>query len=440
MVGPRPRPARCPTVGRAGPTAATSATSPTTATSASTGSSLPDRTPKPALWEHRALASPVRASADAGAPGEGRITLENRQSFRDLAWLRATWALEADGERVAGGELPLPDVGPGERAGVAIPGWRAPGQDAREWWLTLSFRTREASAWAPAGFEVGWAELAVGGAPGGRRASPAGGEDVVPIDADGRIVHPRLAAPPALTLWRAPTDNDRIGGMAGRWTDWGVDRLERRLDGISREGPTAVVRATWRTAAGHEVAHEQRVTPLADGGLRVHEAVDVPAVLSDLPRVGTVLELVPGHEDLEWFGRGPHEAYPDRRRGARVGRWRTTVTEALTPYVRPQETGGRADVRWLALRAADGSGIRIRLDAPRQASALHVRAADLAAVAHDIDVRTCPETIVTLDAVHRGLGTASCGPDTLPPYLVPTGRHEWSWTLEPLAPAQAPGR
>jgi beta-galactosidase len=136
---------------------------------------------------------------------------------------------------------------------------------------------------------------------------------------------------------------------------------------------------------------------------------------------------------VEWFGLGPHESYPDRKRGARVGRWRSIVSDLYVPYVRPQENGGRAGVRWLTLRDATGRGLRIELGEPGQVSATHFRAADLAAAGHDIDLAPRPETIVHLDAAHRGLGTASCGPDTLPQYLVGPGTYRWAWTLHGLS-------
>jgi beta-galactosidase len=108
------------------------------------------------------------------------------------------------------------------------------------------------------------------------------------------------------------------------------------------------------------------------------------------------------------------------------------VTDAATPYVRPQETGGRADVRWLALTDEGGRGLRIDLDTPLQVSATHFHAADLAAATHDVDLVARAETIVHLDAAHRGLGTASCGPDTLPAYLVGPGVYHWTWTVLPV--------
>jgi beta-galactosidase len=398
------------------------------------GITFPDRSPKPVIFEHIYLASPVRARADAAAVAaarEGRVTLENRGEFRDTEWLRAAWEASVDGEAVAGGDLPLPRIEPGAAAEVAIPGWRLPEAGAGERWLTLRFLMADASAWAAAGYEIGWAQLPLDtGAAAGGEAVPAaaGWTGDVALDDEGRLLHPAFAAPPALSLWRAPTDNDRIGGMADRWAGWGLQALDRRLVGIERDDGAVTVRAVWTTRAGIAVPHVQRLSAHADGRVRVEDTVEVPAALEDLPRVGTVLELKPTYETFEWFGRGPHETYPDRRRGGRVGRWHSTVTGQLVPYVRPQENGGHADTRWFRVAGPDVA-VRVDLGRPGQVSALHVRAADLDAATHDVELRPRAETVVHLDAAHRGLGTASCGPDTLEPYVLRPGTYRWTWTL-----------
>ena len=172
------------------------------------------------------------------------------------------------------------------------------------------------------------------------------------------------------------------------------------------------------------------LTGLSGGAVHVRETAVIPETLPDLARVGCVLEVGPGLDRVEWFGRGPHETYPDRRRGGRVGLWRSTVDDLHVPYIRPQECGGRADVRWIALTDAAGRGLRITLDEPRQVSASRFRAADLAAATHHGELVPRDVAVVHLDAAHRGLGTASCGPDTLPEYLVGPGTYRWSWTLE----------
>ena len=394
----------------------------------------PDRRPKPALWEHKQLAAPVRATATAKGLRDGRIELRNWGEVRDLSWLRARYEVSVDGEVTEQGDVKLPPLKPGKRGEVRLPtaAWaKAGGRDA---WLTLRFVTAADEAWAAAGFEVCWAQFSLDGKAGSREAPVAAGS-APKVDDAGLLVHDLLAAPPTLSLWRAPTDNDRIGGMAGIWCDAGLDRLERRLVSIERKGATVVVKSEYRTPAGLVIRHQQSLRGLAGGGISIEERADIPRELGDLARVGTVLEAKAGLEQFEWFGSGPIETYPDRHRGGAISRWRSTVTEQYVPYVRPQENGGHADVRWLRLhdgRSRGRRGLRIDLGRPSQVSAIHFRAADLASASHDVELAPRRETIVHLDAAHRGLGTASCGPDTLPPYLVGPGTYRWSWSLSPL--------
>jgi beta-galactosidase len=393
----------------------------------------PDRRPKPALWEHRALAAPVVAEADANTPAAGQVVVRNRQHFTDLAWLRAAWRLEVDGEPVAEGPFELPDLAPGDAGTVALPAADWPGQEeGTERWLTIRFLTRTATAWAPADFEVGWAHLPLDTGAVNRVGRESFAADPVAVDGDGDVLHESLAVSPRLSLWRAPTDNDRIGGMGAKWQACGVADLARTLVSVEHEGATTIVRSEYRTGAGIVVRHEQRLRALSGGGIFVEETAIVPDELDDLARVGTVLEAAAGLDRLEWFGRGPHETYPDRKRAGRVGRWRSSVADQYVPYVMPQENGGHADVRWLELQGDDDRGFRITLDQPRQVSVTPFRAAELAAATHDVELTPGDRAIIHLDAAHRGLGTASCGPDTLPEYLVATGEHRWSWSIRPV--------
>jgi beta-galactosidase len=398
----------------------------------------PDRTPKPALWEHRQLAAPVRVFAGRDGVGEGSIELSNRQYFTGLDWLRASWELTTDGETIRRGELDLPDLGPGERAQIRLGEWTpVVSEDGREVFLTLRFRTAAAHAWAPEGFEVCWAQLPVSAKGSAARLGvPNGG--TVSLDEAGLLVHELLAAPPRLALWRAPTDNDRIAGLAAQWRDLGVDDLTRILRSVRREGDATVVQSDERTAGGIVVPHEQRFRAIAGGGVLVEETVTIPEQLADLARVGIVMEAAPGLEQTEWFGRGPVESYPDRWHGSPVSRWRSTVADDYVPYVRPQENGGRNAVRWLELSDGSGRGFRLAFDRPCQVSATHYRAVDLASARHDVELISRLETIVHMDIAHRGLGTASCGPDTLPEYRVGPGTYTWSWLIAPLGTRQSP--
>ncbi|WP_151480355.1 glycoside hydrolase family 2 TIM barrel-domain containing protein [Streptomyces albicerus] len=384
---------------------------------------FPDRTPKPVMYEHREIAAPVRLTYDQGV-----LLVHNRQHFRGLEWLAAEWRLvRADGGTESA-PAELPDVLPGESAVVPVP-FPLPESPAGEVWLTLRVTTADDEAWAARGTEVCLPQVRLSAAVADSSPEPASGPAVT-VDEDALLVHPLLTAAPVLSLWRAPTDNDEIGGMAARWRDWGLDTLVRKVVDVRREGGRIVVAAEYATGAG-PVRHEQVFTPVA-GGLRVAETAELPEGLDDVARVGTVFETVAGLDVLDWYGQGPWESYPDRSSGAPVGHHSLAVDELFTPYLRPQESGGRHGVRRFTLSAPDATGLTVELGAPSQVSVNRYRAEDLAAVAHHDELAARSGCVVHIDAAHRGLGTASCGPDTSAQYLVAPGTHRWVWTLRVL--------
>jgi beta-galactosidase len=386
---------------------------------------FPDRTPKPAMYEHRELAAPVGLSwlSEEG----GTLLVHNHQHFRDLSWLTAEWHLSAEDAGTITAPAALPAVPPGGFAELPpLQGLlaRLP-EDGGEAWLTLRVTTAHDETWAPRGTEVCTARIRLRErAP--FAAAPCAGS--VEVDGDGLLVHPLLTSPPVLSLWRAPTDNDLLGGPADHWRTLGLDTLVRKLVSVTRDGGKVSVRSAYDTRAG-TVLHEQSFTPVRDG-LLVEETAVLPEGVSDVARVGSVFETVSGLDLIEWYGQGPWESYPDRSAGAAVGHHRASVDALFTPYLRPQESGGRHGVRRFSLSSLGGGpGLTVRLDSPRQVCVVRHRAHDLDTAAHhdELTPRACP--VVHIDAAHRGLGTASCGPDTLPPYLVGAGTYRWSWTL-----------
>jgi beta-galactosidase len=219
-------------------------------------------------------------------------------------------------------------------------------------------------------------------------------------------------------------------GVRGDWVRAGLDRLEPER---SRRRDARVT--SWRPpGGGPPIVHTQRVT--IDGGVvRVSERVDMPDCYDDLARVGVAFGLPAGFEQLAWLGLGPHETYPDRCR-AEVGRWRSTVGDQYVDSVFPQHHGSHHDTRWFALGRDAGRSTRwLRFDADRPFgfTALHHSVADLTAARHTTDLTAREETFVHLDIAHRGLGTASCGPDILPAYRVGPGRYRWLWSVTPVA-------
>jgi len=375
---------------------------------------FPDRTPKPAMFEHRELACPVTMEPVEG----GRVRLRSRRHFTGLADLTAQWVLTTADREPRVGPAELPSMGPGESATMVIPEGMAADGEA---WATLRL--------AAGGTELGNPQVCVRRESRGLlvRAGAAQGGTPVEVDGQGLLAHPLLAAAPVLSLWRAPTDNDLLGGIAARWDDWGLSGLERKLIDVTSEEGRTVVRAQYGP-----VRHEQALSPLSNGGVLIEETAVLPEELTDVARVGSVFETARPLPRAEWFGRGPWETYPDRAT-APVGRYAAATDTLFTPYLRPQESGGRNDVRWFTLTEADGTGIVIHLDQPRQVSVTRYRAADLAAAAHHDELVPRDRQVVHVDAAHRGLGTASCGPDTLPAYLVGPGTYRWSWTLRTVA-------
>jgi len=395
----------------------------------------PDRTPHPAMAEFKALAQPVRVAA----AGLDRLRIENRRWFSTLDDLRCRWEVTVDGEPVDSGELDLPTVAPQGSVAVPRPGPRS--VVGREATITLRFTPRRRPSWSERGWESAWSQVdvPVRTIRAGASASPRR-QRLLQLDADlGLVSGDTPIGWPELSVYGAGTDNDglRSGwaagyGARGRWIQWGLDRpvadrvaskVVRRRDG-SVVGTRTVI---WNTqVADGPILHRQRIE-IVEGIATMSEQVDVPTHYEDLARVGVALVLEGGWEGLEWFGLGPHETYPDRRLAA-LGRWRSTVTDQYVGYIVPQDHGHHHETRWFEL--SDGRRrLRIEGDRPLGFSALHHSVADLATSRHTIDLPVRSDTFVHLDVAHRGLGTASCGPDTLPRHRVGPGRHRWQWTL-----------
>jgi beta-galactosidase len=389
---------------------------------------FPDRAPKPAMAEHRQLAVPLALEQT-----EIGFRVLNRQQERDFSWLRVGSARLVVGGETLPLEVKLPAVRPGEYGELDLP-LDLDGEGSAEAWLVLEVETAVDQAWAPAGTPIGHAQLPL--RPEARPLLTRAGASLgsgrpISVDDDGLLRHELLAVSPRLALWRAPTDNDRMGGMADRWQRWGLSELTRVLRDVEVDDEGCRVHSSYRTGSGLEVPHELRARPVETAGgrgLLIDEIATVPDELTDLPRVGTVFETVAGLDQVRWLGPGPWESYPDRRAAGSFGWHGGRVEQLQTPYLRPQENGGRFGVRRFELTGG-GRRIDVIRDEPGQVSWSHHRAHDLDLATHDDELTARPHTVVHLDAAHRGVGTASCGPDTLPEYLVGPGTYRWSWML-----------
>ena len=252
------------------------------------------------------------------------------------------------------------------------------------------------------------------------------------VSANGDLLIPDLAVAPKLTLWRAPTDNDDIGKVAYKWSQWGLRELKLGVAKVSKSGGKTKVNKLWLTSTGIVIKHSQEVEAV-ENGFKVTETINLPKELNDVARVGINFELNKELHNFQYFGVGPHETVSDRAIG-RIGTYSSTVDKQLTDYIKPQECGGHVGVRWFELTdspanalAKNARGIRITLDKPQMVTVLPVTSEALATATHNVYVKRSGTTVVTIDAAHRGVGTASCGPDTLDNYKIKPGTYRFTW-------------
>jgi len=175
--------------------------------------------------------------------------------------------------------------------------------------------------------------------------------------------------------------------------------------------------------------HTQRYTLLESGDLHVQNLVELGVDITDLPRVGITLLLDPTLETLTWYGAGPWDSYSDRKASALIGLYHSTVTDQYVPYVMPQEHGNKTATRWVTLADTSKRGVKISGQPLIDFSASHFTADDLFLAKHTYDLAPRSEVVLNLDYAQRGLGTASCGPDTLERYRLLKSSYVFNYRL-----------
>lgn len=407
-----------------------------------------DRVPHPAMAEVAHVGRPVQLEVRDAA--RGRLRLTNVRHFVDTADLRCSWELLVDGAVAERGDLDVVPIAPGGIASARVGFRRSSLRDAAEAFVTLRWHQRRATPWARAGHVVGTEQFQVPIEAESRGASAAARSDRARLAAGTAV----RSEPPAELVWvptltRALTDNDAIqtswmrplSERLNRWSELGV--LDARWAPGSqrrrRQSGAQVVTSSGELvpsgSAGPVPVHVRELVGSDDGWGHVSVTIALASELADLPRIGVGAVLPGSFDGLEWFGDGPHESYPDRRRSAVVGRWRSTVAGQYVPYAFPQEHGHHTGLRWLALRESEGTpraGLLVVADGDGVLgfSARHHSDADLFAATHTDELpHDGALTYLSIDAGQRGLGTGSCGPDALDRYRLAPRRHRIGFWL-----------
>ncbi|MGW5032885.1 glycoside hydrolase family 2 TIM barrel-domain containing protein [Streptomyces nigra] len=407
------------------------------------------------------------AEGDTLTPGAA-LTLTNEYLFTNLRAFDGRWDLLADGEVVQHGRLSRSqlDVAPlsSKRitVGFEMPRTPAPGT---EFFLRLSFMTRERTKWAAPGFEIAKKQIPVdAGAPEvtpvplAKVPAVRHTEDEKTISATGRGFSltidrstgvitsyeadgaPLIVSGPAPNFWRAPTDNDRGNGQHTRnqtWRDAGARREITDVTVRTVQDRALQIKVTGTLPTTTPSTYTTTYTVFGNGEIKVDNTLHPGAAsLPYIPEVGTLLLLPARLEKLRYYGRGPEENHWDRNHATDVGLHSGTVSGQGTPYLRPQENGNRTDVRWIALTGGHGPGLLVTGEPLVEVNASHFSPEDLSTgVRHAYQLT--PRDEVVLRIAHRQMGVGgdnSWGAHTHDEYKLFADRdYSYTYRLRPLA-------
>ncbi|WP_330465376.1 DUF4981 domain-containing protein [Streptomyces longwoodensis] len=406
----------------------------------------------------------IHATPAAGGPGAVRLT--NEYLFTNLRRFDSRWSLVADGKVVQRGSLTREqlDVAPLSHKDVTLP-VRLP-RDAKpgtEYFLQLSFTTKQATPWAKAGFEVAKQQLPLDArvpavTPVPLSSVPAlrhedrektvtvtgrgfsvvidkRGGTLASYEAGGRRL---VTSGPVPNFWRAPTDNDRGNGQHTRNQTWRDAGAARTVTGV-RVGPlgdrAVRIEVTGTLPTTVASAWSTTYTVFGNGEIKVDHTLHPGAGLPYLPEVGALLFLPRRLDQLHYYGRGPEENHWDRNNGTDVGLYSGTVAAQWSPYLRPQENGNKTDVRWAALTDADGRGLLVSGEPLLEVNASHFTPEDLSVGARH-DYQLTPRDAVVLRVNHRQMGVGgdnSWGAHTHDEYKLFADRaYAYTYRLRPL--------
>lgn len=377
-----------------------------------------DCEPHPAMQEVAWVYRPITAEAKK-IKSRTKILVMNRQSFVGTESYVASFELLVNGVVTARGKLPTWKLSPRSSKLFALP-CPVVAPTKSEVHLNILWQLKRDEWFAPKNHFVAWDQIELQRKPRAKPKPSSRGarKNLSSVSKFERL----LVSPVELFLWRAPVDNDGY-------------KLMPEL--FEKQGTGSKAMQTWHKLGLDQVDAESLVDHKvlreisADGRVTefVHRVV-VTRSLEDLPRVGVRFSLPVGFDLITWFGRGPYENYPDRKSGSMLGEW--TAKPDLPPYLIPQEFGLRTDTRWLELKSSRSKQIvRIEVLQPSSMhfSATNYSAHDLFVAENQCDLKPRQELFVHLDVAHRGLGTASCGPDVLEEYRLRSGTYSFAYRV-----------
>ncbi|MFT7618325.1 MAG: beta-galactosidase [Planctomycetota bacterium] len=434
----------------------------------------PDRRVSAKLLEVKKVYQYVRIDQDALSNGE--IKFKNGYAFKNLNSLYGHWTISDDGRQIAEGNFKIGDMAPGSTASAKLD-WQAtkitPGTER---FLRVSFHELNApKSNKGQGPEVAWEQAMIGTGEALMATLHPSASKMEETESLVTIKGPKFsfsisketgaianwtchdksmftpdAVSPRPTLFRAFTDNDIWMRRGFESLDLGNLKLSADKDKVTTEVRNDRFLITsnvlYVSKEGVGVYLKTSYDVCSDGSIIVNHTVSPHGSLPTLPRIGVRLVLDKSLEKITWLGRGPHENYVDRKQSAAIGLYQSTVTDQFVDYGRPQENGGKTDVRWICFQDPLSNGFIMQMHQPMPVSALRFSPEQLESARHRNGQekkykRLEPEDRIFLhiDARQTGLGGASCGPGPMKKYRFDANETvQFGYTLIPFGPYAGP--
>ena len=403
----------------------------------------------------------------------GEVSVHNENFFRDLSNYALAWSLEEDGVETQNGTIADLDVPAQQTKNFTIP-YDKSKIKGKEVFLNIDFRLKEAEPLLTAGQVMAYAQLPVvtkqacsgdcskmlAQGHGKKKMKLAAKKDNVvavttpnltfKIDRSTGLISEYAYNGKSLlgeggtlkpNFWRAPTDNDMGAGLQKKFQAWKNPQMNLKNIDVKKDKKTNSV--TILTSFDMpEVQGQMDITYVVfanTGAVKVTEDFKATegAKVSDMFRFGMLMQMPYTMEKSNYYGRGPIENYSDRKDCMRIGVYTDDADNQYFPYIRPQESGTKSDIRWWKQTDATGLGLQVKSCTPFYASAIHFDTEELddgddKEQRHSFDLKKSKFTNLFLDSAHMGVGGEnSWGAWPLEKYRVHYGNKTFTFTLIP---------
>ena len=403
----------------------------------------------------------------------GEVSVHNENFFRDLSNYALAWSLEEDGVETQNGTIADLDVPAQQTKNFTIP-YDKSKIKGKEVFLNIDFRLKEAEPLLTAGQVMAYAQLPVvtkqaccgdcskmlAQGHGKKKMKLAAKKNNVvavttpnltfKIDRSTGLISEYAYNGKSLlgeggtlkpNFWRAPTDNDMGAGLQKKFQAWKNPQMNLKNIDVKKDKKTNSV--TILTSFDMpEVQGQMDITYVVfanTGAVKVTEDFKATegAKVSDMFRFGMLMQMPYTMEKSNYYGRGPIENYSDRKDCMRIGVYSDDADNQYFPYIRPQESGTKSDIRWWKQTDATGLGLQVKSCTPFYASAIHFDTEELddgdeKEQRHSFDLKKSKFTNLFLDSAHMGVGGEnSWGAQPLEKYRVHYGNKTFTFTLIP---------